>query len=273
MVLEQKLPWKKYLSECLGTFILVLFGVGTAVLTGNLVAAALAFGLSIVVVAYTFGELSGAHVNPCVSLVMFLKKKLSLKDFGFYILSQVVGAFVGALVVYMLAQTFVFPIDEFLNGCNAIGGAFNETPLEVLYTFVMEVILTFVFILVVLYATRKENKYAAIFIGTALTFVHLLGITGPSGTSVNPARSIGPAIVAMFAGEFTPILQSWMFIVAPGAGALIAYFTFMCLSPKCEECCECCKEDAEIEKPSVKKEPVEKAQAKKTVPAKKDKVE
>ncbi len=202
---------KKYLAECIGTCILVLFGCGTAIASGNYVATALAFGLSIVIVAYTFGKYSGAHLNPAVSLAMFLQKKLTLKEFGFYVAAQVLGAFVA---VGLMAAFFAAPSNY---GANVYAGCGWAAGLAA------EVFLTFLFVYVVLTVTSDEKKsnVAPLFIGAALLFVHLLGM-GITGTSVNPARSLAPAILQ--GGK--ALEEDWLFLLAPLAGSVLAVFAY-----------------------------------------------
>ena len=229
---------KKYAAEFIGTFTLVLIGCGTAALSGvNLVATALAFGLSIVAMAYSIGKISGCHINPAVSFAMFLSKKLNGKDFLFYVLSQVAGAFMGALVVFLftkngaaLGTNAVQRYEEFAGG-TLTPFAFESYGLNIIVAIIAEVVLTFIFLIAIFGATQKENEsgFAGLIIGGALTLVHLLGIN-ITGTSVNPARSFGPAVVAMFDGNFTPIADLWVFIVAPLIGAALAAFVWKWLN-------------------------------------------
>ncbi len=200
---------KKYLAEFIGTCVLVLFGCGTAIGSGDYVSTALAFGLSIVVVAYTFGKFSGAHLNPAVSLAMLLQKKMSLKDFGLYVASQVAGAFAGA---GLMAAFFAGPSRYGANTYSGFGWASG---------LFAEILLTFLFVYVILVVTSDEKKAntAPIYIGLALVFVHLLGM-GITGTSVNPARSLAPAVLQ----GGTALEEVWLFIVAPLIGSALAVF-------------------------------------------------
>ena len=216
------LNWKKYIAEFIGTFVLVFFACGTVLSSGgNIVAVALAFGLTIVAMAYTFGNISGCHINPAVSFAMFLNGKLSKIDFIGYICSQFLGGIVGAAFL-----TFFFESEQ-LMGCS--NHYWKSSDNEILPTLILEIILTFVFVLVILVVTSKPelSNIAGLLIGLTLTFVHLLGI-GITGTSVNPARSFGPAICA--GGD--SIEQVWAFILAPMIGAAIAAFTFSGLFKK-----------------------------------------
>ncbi len=216
---------KKCLAEAVGTFVLVVFGCGVAVATGcsgnaGIVATALAFGLVIVAMAYSVGNVSGCHINPAVSLAMLIGKKMSVKVFGFYILSQVIGALLGAAVVGLFFGSFANL------GGNAVQPALTAAYGEggsLAVALLVEVVLTFAFVLAILGVTPKtENKaVTGVVIGLALTLVHLLGIR-LTGTSVNPARSLGPALLQMIGGDFTAISQIWIFIVGPFAGSALA---------------------------------------------------
>lgn len=216
---------KKYVAEFIGTAVLVLFGCGTAAFGGGLVATAIAFGLSVIVMAYTIGKISGCHINPAVSAAMFLDGKMSLTDFIGYIIAQFLGAIAGALtIVFIQITNEGFKWGETLVGANGITYNFMDKkvemgPLNMLGMLIVEVILTFIFILVVLAVTenKKTAPHAGIFIGIALTFVHILGIN-LTGTSVNPARSFGPAL---FGGK-DALVALWVFIVAPVIGTVIA---------------------------------------------------
>ena len=226
---------KKYLCEAIGTAVLVLFGCGTAVVTGNIVAISLAFGLSIVAMAYVIGNISGCHVNPAVSLAMLINKKINVKEFLFYVIAQIVGAFVGAGILYFI-----------LNSCQAVSQAggisviglgangFDDSStlgINMLAAFVVELILTFVFIYTILGVTSDEKKanIAGIVIVLTLTFVHLI-VINLTGTSVNPARSLAPAAIMAIKGDITAIKQVWVFIVAPFVGSVIAAFAYKFLN-------------------------------------------
>ena len=216
---------KKYIAEFIGTMVLVLFGTGIAVLSGgNLLVTSLAFGLSIVAMAYVIGDVSGCHLNPAVSLAMLLQKKQTPKDFCFYVLAQVLGALAGTTILFaILSETNMGTITLGANGF----GDLSTTNISLLGALITEVVLTFVFIYTILGVTSDEkySKVAGIVIGLTLTFVHLLGIP-LTGTSVNPARSLAPAI---FTGGLA-FQQVWLFIVAPLVGSVIATYTFMYLN-------------------------------------------
>jgi aquaporin Z len=217
---------KKYFAEVIGTAILVLFGCGTAVVSGgNLVATSLAFGLAIVAAAYAIGDISGCHVNPAVSLAMLIRGKLTVKEFCGYVISQVIGALVGSGLLYLILN-LAGGIGTDNLGANGFGEGYG-LELNVWGALLVEVILTFVFIYTILGVTSDKNKshIAGIVIGLTLTFVHIIGI-GLTGTSVNPARSLAPAI--LLGG--TAVSQVWVFIVAPFLGSALAAFTYEALN-------------------------------------------
>lgn len=212
---------KKYIAEFIGTLVLVLFGTGIAVVSnGDLVATSLAFGLAIVAEAYAIGGISGCHVNPAVSLAMFINKKISGKDFAYYVVSQVLGALAGTGILFIiLSNTDI--------GTSALGanfyGELSANNISLFGALVTEVILTCVFIYTILGVTSEEknSSVAGLVIGLTLTFVHLIGIR-LTGTSVNPARSLAPAI--FLCGD--ALKQVWVFIVAPLIGATIAAYLY-----------------------------------------------
>lgn len=212
---------KKYLAEFIGTFVLVLLACGTAVMAGSYTPSvshlmiALAFGLVIIAMAYSIGNISGCHINPAVSLAMAVNGKLSIKDFFGYVISQVAGAFFAVAVMLILfGRSSGFGENNLYNG-------------DVLKSLIVEFALTFVFVLTILGVTSKKEytAVAGLVIGLALTLVHIFGIFF-TGTSVNPARSLAPAVLA--GGD--ALKNVWVFIVGPFAGALMAalvhtYFT------------------------------------------------
>lgn len=203
---------RKYIAEFVGTFVLVLVACGVAVVTNaNIVATSLAFGLVIVAMAYSIGNVSGCHINPAVSFAMLVTKKMSVKDFLGYVVSQVLGAISGAGVLSILFESST------ALGANGYGAGSYASNVGI--ALLIEVILTFIFVLAILGVTSKKenNAVSGIVIGLTLTLVHLLGIPF-TGTSVNPARSLGPAI---FQGG-DALSQVWVFIVAPLVGAFLA---------------------------------------------------
>ena len=204
---------KKYICELVGTFVLTLVGCGVAVVTGaNVVATSLAFGLSIVAMAYSIGNVSGCHINPAVSLSMLMTKKLTVKEFVCYVIAQVIGAVLAVLVLGLLLSSFKSL------GANTYG-AEGQLATNVWIALGVECLLTFIFITAILGVTSKKENTAVtgLVIGLALTLVHLLGISF-TGTSVNPARSLGPALLV----GGTALKQVWVFIVAPLVGAALA---------------------------------------------------
>lgn len=215
----------KYVAELIGTMVLVFMGCGSAVLLGCNVpgghlAVALAFGLSIVSMAYVIGNISGCHVNPAVSLAMLINKKMSVNEFFGYVISQIIGAIIGAFLLKLIVSFGVTDLTGTL-GSNGIVNAGG-----VVGSMIIEIILTFIFIFTILGVTSDEKKssVAGIVIGLTLAFVHIVGIP-LTGTSVNPARSIAPALLV--GGESLSVV--WIFILAPLVGAVIASYVFMAL--------------------------------------------
>lgn len=217
---------KKYVAEMTGTMVLILMGCGSAVFAGNAADAvgagvgtlgvALAFGLSIVAMAYSIGKVSGCHINPAVTLGVWLSKRMSGKDAGMYMLFQVIGAIIGSSVLFALVSTGGH------NGPTATGSnSFQEGAM--MQAFIAEAVFTFIFVLVILGVTSKgaNNKFAGLAIGLTLILIHIVCIP-ITGTSVNPARSIGPAL---FQGGLA-LSQLWLFIIAPLLGAAIAAFVW-----------------------------------------------
>lgn len=210
---------KKYVAEFIGTFVLVFFACGTAVVCSTsgvgYLLTALAFGLVIVAMAYSIGNVSGCHINPAVSIAMFINKKISRNDLIGYVVAQFAGAIVGAGL-----------LSAFVDSDSGLGanGLFKD---DIGLSLLIEIILTFVFVLVILGVTSKASNgsVAGIVIGLTLTLVHILGIAF-TGTSVNPARSFGPAL---FVGGDT-LANVWIFIVAPVIGSVLAAFVHNYLS-------------------------------------------
>ncbi|MBR3210814.1 MAG: MIP family channel protein [Bacilli bacterium] len=216
---------KKYIAEFIGTLVLVLFGTGIAVVSGgDLVATSLAFGLAIIAEAYVIGGISGCHVNPAVSFAMFLQKKLTKKDFAYYVVAQVLGAITGTAILYaILVGTTMGTASLGANGYESL----SATNISLIGALCTEIVLTFVFIYTILGVTsdKKYESVSGIVIGLTLTFVHLLGIK-LTGTSVNPARSLAPAL--FLCGD--ALKQVWVFIVAPLIGAELATYVYRLLN-------------------------------------------
>ena len=220
---------KKYLCEFIGTAVLVLFGCGSAAIAGGVLGTlgiALAFGLSIVAMAYVIGNISGCHINPAVSLAMLINGKMSVKDFICYVVAQVLGALAGIGILYAIMSNSGLDIAVAGLGANGYGEA-SSVGLNMLGAIIVEVVLTFVFIYTILGVTSDESKssVAGIVIGLTLTFVHIMGIP-LTGTSVNPARSLAPALI--LGGQ--ALSQVWVFIVAPFVGSAIAAIVYKFLN-------------------------------------------
>ena len=222
----KNLDLKKALAEFIGTFVLVFAACGTAAWThGDPTATSLAFGLTIVAMAYSIGRISGCHINPAVSLACLVTKKMSLKDFLTYVCAQVLGGFVGALLVFgifkMAGNELVGDACNYLVNFSNKGWSFGG----VLGAFLAEIVLTCIFVYVILNATSEKagnGKIAGLLIGLTLVLVHLVGI-GLTGTSVNPARSLATALSALiYNGDAAALSQVWIFILAPLAGGFLA---------------------------------------------------
>ena len=230
---------KKYIAEFIGTMTLILIGCGTAMLVGcdsangcGYLLTALAFGLTIVGMAYCVGNISGCHINPAVSLAVLMSKGMSGKDFVGYVISQCLGALAGsgilALVFGLGKVTDKTGINGF--GTNGLAGVSDSAAAGL----IVEIILTFIFVLTILGVTSKKaghGSFAGVVIGFTLVLVHILGI-GLTGTSVNPARSFGPAVVAAIAGNTAPLGCLWVFIAGPLAGAALAALCYGFLEEK-----------------------------------------
>lgn len=230
---------KKAIAECIGTAVLVLVACGVACVAnqgGWWVATSFAFGLVIVAMAYSIGNISGCHINPAVSLAMLLSKKINVKEFCVYVCAQIVGAFVGAALLGL-----------FLRGFEGLGGNQIQPLLfakdggldavSYIAAFGVEVVLTFVFVIAILGVTDSrfhDGKHAGIVIGLVLALVHLFGL-GFTGTSVNPARSLAPAVLQAIAGNTTSLQQIWIWILAPLVGAALAALVYKALTCKKEK--------------------------------------
>lgn len=221
---------KKYLAEAVGTMVLVLMGCGAAVslgctsnnpeLASTVVGTALAFGLSVVAMAYAIGGISGCHINPAITLGVWLSGRMSGKDAGMYMIFQTIGGIIGAAILWLCTTTSGDIIAG--TGANAC-----QPGVELIGGLVAEIVFTAIFVLVVLGATDSKKgagNFAGLAIGLSLVLVHLVCIRY-TGTSVNPARSIGPAI---FEGG-AALEQLWIFIVGPFIGAVIATLIWKCI--------------------------------------------
>ena len=222
---------KKYFAECIGTFVLTLLGCGTAVFLGcgepaGVVGTAIAFGLTVVAMAYTIGNISGCHINPAITFAVALSGKMSWKDACGYWCGQIVGGIVAAAVLFAVVKVTGAPGamgDPAGLGANGVANAGGVGG-----ALLVEFLATFVFVLVVLGATDEKlgaGKPAGLAIGLTLILVNLVCIN-LTGTSVNPARSLGPAIFA--GGE--ALANVWVFFVAPLAGAALSALVWKCLA-------------------------------------------
>ncbi|MFD2906933.1 MIP family channel protein [Sphingobacterium anhuiense] len=230
----------KFVAELIGTFGLVLFGCGAAAVAGattlgglsglGLLGIALAFGLSVVVFAYAIGGISGCHINPAVTIGVLVAGKISAKDAVIYIVAQLIGALLGAFVLQQIlgGQLAGFSPGEWAYGSNGWGKGY-QNEYGTTAAFLTEAVLTFIFLFVILATTSKvgNSTMAGLAIGLTLVLIHLVAIP-ITGTSVNPARSFGPAILA--GGQ--SLSQLWLFIVAPIVGAIIAAVVWRALEPK-----------------------------------------
>lgn len=228
---------KKYFAEFIGTCVLVLIGCGTAMAVGcdpasgsGYILTAFAFGLGLLTMAYSIGNISGCHINPAVSLAMAIHKQISWKEFCCYVISQILGALAGAGLLALIFNGSGITDMTGGFGANGLAGVNGDPGIGVL----VEILLTFVFVISVLGVTSKkaDHKYVAgLVIALSLVAVHILGI-GLTGTSVNPARSLGPAIVAAIAGNGAPIGAVWVFIVGPLVGGALAACVYQYLEKK-----------------------------------------
>ncbi|CAH0119702.1 Aquaporin Z 2 [Paenibacillus sp. CECT 9249] len=219
--------FKKYAAEFIGTLVLVLFGCGSAATAGGelgYLGIALAFGLSIVAMAYVIGPISGCHINPAVSLAMLFSRKLTVTDFIGYVISQIAGAMAGSAILYAIIVSAGMPTTGL--GQNGFGPGYG-IGISALMAFIVEIVLTFVFIYTILGVTSTESNgnVTGLVIGLTLAFVHILGIA-LTGTSVNPARSLGPAL--LLGGQ--ALSQLWVFLIAPLVGSALAVAVYQWLN-------------------------------------------
>jgi len=224
----------KFAAELIGTFVLVLGGCGTAIFAGHAVGflgVAIAFGLTVVAMAYGIGLVSGAHLNPAVSVGAFVAGRMSGKELGTYIVAQILGGIIAASVLAFIVNSCGMERGTF--AANGFGeffeGAANYLQTNAAGAFVIEAVLTFIFLIVILGATdsRSVKGFAGIAIGLTLTLIHLVSIP-LTNTSVNPARSISQAI---FSENAYALPQLWLFIVAPIVGAAIAGIVYKMIAP------------------------------------------
>ena len=222
---------KKYIAEFIGTFVLVTLGCGTAMLVGcdassgsGYLLTALAFGLSIVAMAYSIGNISGCHINPAVSLAMLIDGQMTVTDFAGYVVAQCLGSLAGSGLLAAIFSLGGVTDQTGAYGSNTLTGV-NDNAIAGL---LVEVVLTFIFVMAILGVTSSKynhGSFGGLVIGLTLVLVHILGI-GLTGTSVNPARSLGPAIVAAISGNIAPLACLWVFIVGPLLGGALAALVY-----------------------------------------------
>ena len=221
---------KKYFAECVGTFVLTFLGCGTAMFLGcgepaGVVGTAIAFGLAVVAMAYTIGEISGCHINPAITFAVALSGRMSWKDAVGYWVGQVIGGILAGALLLLLTKVVAAPDLTGALGSNGVANAGGVGG-----AFLVEVIATFLFVLVVLGTTDAKfgaGKPAGLAIGLSLILIHLVCIN-LTGTSVNPARSIGPAL---FAGG-DALKDVWVFICAPLVGGALSACVWKAMVPK-----------------------------------------
>ncbi|MBR4515621.1 MAG: aquaporin [Lachnospiraceae bacterium] len=222
---------KKYIAEFIGTFILVFMGCGTAMTVGcdskngsGYILTAFAFGLAIVAMAYGVGNVSGGHVNPAVSLSMLISGRMGITDFLAYIVAQCFGAIAGSAVLSLVWDMASLEDKTGSLGSNGLGGVKDNQ----LAGFIIEAVLTCIFVMTILGVTsakQKHGSFAGVVIGLTLVGIHIIGI-GLTGTSVNPARSLGPALVTAITGDTDNLKDLWVFLVAPLVGAAVGAFVY-----------------------------------------------
>lgn len=226
--------FKKLVAEFIGTCVLVTLGCGTAMLVGcdavnggGYILTALAFGLVIVGMAYCIGNISGCHINPAVSLGVLISGKMKIGEFFGYIIAQCLGAFAGSGILFAIFKMGNIEDKTGGFGANGLAGVNGSSGAG----FIVEVVLTFIFVITILGVTSEKAKHGSfggLIIGLTLTLVHIFGI-GLTGTSVNPARSIAPAVFAAANGNADPIKALWIFVLAPLAGAALAAIVYKAL--------------------------------------------
>lgn len=258
---------RKYFAEFIGTFVLTFTACGAASFTGGysgllgVIGIALIFGTVLTALCYSIGNVSGCHVNPAVSLCKFAIGEMKLIDMLGYIIAQILGGIAAGFAMFGLTKTFSASILSQYEaygynltslGTNGYGEAGGFLQINMWGAIAVEVILTFIFVLTVIWVNAKEEykKVAGLVSGIALTTVHLFGVAF-TGTSVNPARSFGPAFVKAIFGDAQALSQVWVFIVAPLLGALLAGLVYMALTvqkkDKNSETADDCKESEEKE--------------------------
>ena len=232
----------KFFAELIGTFVLVFGGCGTAIFAGGVVkfaGVALAFGLTVIAMAYGVGHISGAHLNPAVSFGVWANGRMSFKDMLIYWVAQIIGGFAAGALLFLIAKQCGMEIGTFAAngyGKEFFGDAEGYLNANLLSAFLIEAVLTFIFLIVILGVTddrHANGKFGGLAIGLTLVLIHLISIP-LTNTSVNPARSLG---VAFFSENAKALPQLWVFIVAPLVGACLAGLVYKCLGgcKKCEK--------------------------------------
>ena len=241
----------KFFAELFGTFVLVFGGCGTAIFAGGAVGflgVAIAFGLTVIAMAYGIGHISGAHLNPAVSFGVWANGRMSLKEMLIYWAAQFIGAIIAGALLLLVWKSIIIqggeanPTGVFAS--NGFGEKFveatgngNYIPLSAGGAFLVEALLTFVFLMVILGVTDSKHangKFGGLAIGLTLVLIHLISIP-LTNTSVNPARSLGVAIFSDTKGVWSAMSQVWLFIVAPLVGACLAGICYKCLSSECKK--------------------------------------
>lgn len=229
----------KFVAEMLGTMVLVLMGCGSAVIAGadgttgvGLLGISFAFGLSVIAMAYAIGHISGCHINPAISIAMVVAGRMKMAEAATYVAAQTIGAIIGAGILYVIFINHPgAEMKPWALGSNGWGTGYMDA-YNMIAAFVAEFIFTFIFLMVILGATSTKNingGFAGLAIGFSLVLIHIVGIK-VTGVSVNPARSIGPAVFA--GGE--ALSQLWLFVTAPVLGGIAAAFTYNLLMERPE---------------------------------------
>jgi len=233
--MSQATDSQKYVAELLGTFVLVFIGCGSATLAGKyigFVGIAFAFGLSVLVMVYAIGGISGCHINPAISISMLASGNMKARDTVIYVIAQCIGAVIAAAIIYAIAVGNP-AYNLAVNGLGQNGyGVASPGGFSMASGFIAEVVLTFIFLLVIYGSTsdRAPKGFAGVAIGLSLVMIHLVGIP-IDGTSVNPARSLGPAVIV----GGTALNQLWLFWIAPIIGGLLAAGVWRVFAPKCRK--------------------------------------
>ena len=229
---------KKYLAEGIGTMLLVFMGCGAATIAGlevGFLGIAFAFGLTVMVMVYAIGPITGCHINPAITIAMLANKKISTEDAIGYICAQLIGAVVGAALLFAVlsgGMSYAIGVDGL--GANGYGLA-SPAGYSMTAAMLAEFLLTALFLFVICGATSSKAPagFAGIAIGLCLTLIHIVGIP-VTGVSVNPARSFGPALVTLLAGDATAISQLWLFIIMPILGGLFGACAYRYVAGDCE---------------------------------------